>query len=126
MFKQDEKYCYAFALGHLIIFTINNKQKKIECTFCAYLEENILDLYLPLHNEPNCIFPFQGGILFGNNIPFFQYLTKMNNKYDEYVIIEYLVYLNNEKIFDIAESENHLIAIGNRNILVFEINQTKK
>ena len=42
---------------------------------------------------------------------------------NEYTMIEYLVYLDNEKIYDITENENRLFIIGNRNILIFDINQ---
>ena len=121
MFKQDKKYCYALVLGYLIIFKIYYKQKKIERIFCSYLDKVEYSFFIKF-NSPNCLCPFQSGLLIGNNLPFFQYWKKYE---DINTIIEYLVYLKNDKIFDIIKNENYLFVIGNNNILVFEINHDK-
>jgi hypothetical protein len=69
-------------------------------------------------NDINSIEVFQNGLLFGSNAPIFQYLTKEK---DDFELIEYLCYLKNDKIFHISIYNNFLFAIGNNNILIFEI-----
>ena len=84
--------CICFVV--LIIFNIDLKQEKIETIFTAHIEGNNFSPFLSIHIDPNCFYPFQDGIIFGNNVPFLQYLTKTSK---EYTMIEYLVYLDNEK-----------------------------
>ena len=120
IFFQDGKYCYVLMLGCVFIFTINYKKKKINCLFqkSIFIHDRYNDGYFP-KNRINCIYPFKNGLLIGSNVPFLLYLIKTNDNY--YKVIEYLIYLENEEIFDINKEENNLFIIGNNNIQIFEI-----
>ena len=108
IFKQDQNYCYVYVQNAIYIFKFDLEQKKIERLFYCYLEIS----------DTNSILPFQNGLLFGCNVPFFQYLTKVK---DEFKLIESLLYLKNDIIFDMTIYYNYLYIIGNCNILIFEI-----
>ena len=108
IFKQDQNYCYVYVKDKINIFKIDFEQKKIESLFSWYIEIS----------ETNSILPFKNGLLFGCNVPFFQYLTKVKNEFE---LIEFISYLKNDKIFDMAIYSNFLYIIGNCNILIFEI-----
>ena len=65
--KQNQNYIYVYVKNVINIFKINFEQKKIESLFSCYIEIS----------DTNSILPFQNGLLFGCNVPFFQYLTKV-------------------------------------------------
>ena len=108
IFRQDQNYCYVYVQNVINVFKIDFEQKKIESLFHCDIEIS----------DTNCILPFKGGLLFGCNVPFFQYLTKVK---DIFKLIEFLSYLKNDIIFDMNIFFNYLYVIGNCNILMFEI-----